>query len=223
MEPTPRTPRRSDGIPRDGARRKPGRGAWSKQLRLWHWISSALCLIGLLFFTVTGITLNHAGEIEAAPAVHETSATLPPELLALLKAAAEGKARALPDPVASWVEESFGAAAGDRAVEWSAGEAYIALPRPGGDAWVAISTVSGEATYETTSRGAVSFLNDLHKGRNTGTAWRLFIDGFAVACLVFVVTGLLLLHLHAANRPSTWPLVGFGLLLPSLLVIFFIH
>ncbi|MPY73772.1 MAG: hypothetical protein GEU87_05890 [Alphaproteobacteria bacterium] len=223
MAPTPRTPLRSDGIPRGHVSRKISRGTWSKQLRLWHWVSSALCLVGLLFFTVTGITLNHAGEIEAKPAVREVSATMPPELLALLKAAAEGQARALPDPVSNWVEESFGAAAGDRAVEWSTGEAYIALPRPGGDAWVAISTVSGETTYETTSRGAVSFLNDLHKGRNTGMAWRWFIDAFAVACLVFAVTGLLLLYLHAQSRPSTWPLVGFGLLFPSLLVFFFIH
>ena len=223
MEPTPRATRRSEGTPRDHARWKPGRGAWSRQLRLWHWISSALCLIGLLFFTITGITLNHAAEIEAAPSVRETSATLPPELLAGLKAAAARKAHALPGPVADWVENSLGAAAGDRAVEWSAGEAYVALPRPGGDAWITIGTVSGEATYETTSRGAVSFLNDLHKGRHTGAAWRLFIDGFAVACLVFAVTGLLLLYLHAGNRPSTWPLVGLGLILPSLLVVFFIH
>jgi hypothetical protein len=182
-----------------------------------------MCLVGLLFFTVTGITLNHAGEIEAAPSVRETAATLPPELLAILKAAAEGKTRALPDIIADWIEKRLGAAAGGRRVEWSSNEAYVALPRPGGDAWVAVSTASGEVTYEATSRGAVSFLNDLHKGRNTGTAWRLFIDGFAVACLVFAVTGLLLLYLHAEGRPSTWPLVGFGLLLPSLLVIFFIH
>ena len=83
--------------------------------------------------------------------------------------------------------------------------------------------VDGEVTFESASRGPVSYLNDLHKGRNTGPAWRFFIDGFAAACLVFAVTGFLLLHLHAATRPSTWPLVGIGVLLPSLLAVFFIH
>ena len=31
---------------------------WKGQLRTWHWISSALCLAGLLLFAVTGFTLN---------------------------------------------------------------------------------------------------------------------------------------------------------------------
>ena len=61
------------------------------------------------------------------------------------------------------------------------------------------------------------------KGRNTGPAWSWFIDIFAVASLVFALTGLVLLWLHAHRRPSTWPLVGLGLLIPLLLAMFFIH
>jgi hypothetical protein len=33
----------------------------------WHWINSAVCLIGMLLFAVTGLTLNHAAKIEAKP------------------------------------------------------------------------------------------------------------------------------------------------------------
>ena len=40
------------------------RAFWMRQLHQWHWISSALCLVGLLLFALTGITLNHAGAIE---------------------------------------------------------------------------------------------------------------------------------------------------------------
>jgi hypothetical protein len=69
----------------------------------------------------------------------------------------------------------------------------------------------------------VSYLNDLHKGRNTGDAWFWFIDAFAVACVVFTLTGLLLLQLHARHRPSTWPLVGASLAIPLLLALFLIH
>jgi hypothetical protein len=36
------------------------RAFWLKHLYRWHWISSAACLIGMLLFTVTGLTLNHA-------------------------------------------------------------------------------------------------------------------------------------------------------------------
>ena len=40
------------------------RAFWLRQMRQWHWISAAICLIGMLLFAVTGITLNHAGKIE---------------------------------------------------------------------------------------------------------------------------------------------------------------
>ena len=107
--------------------------------------------------------------------------------------------------------------------EWSADEIFLELPRPGGDATLTIDRATGEAIYETTDRGWIAYLNDLHKGRNTGPAWSWFIDIFAVACLIFSLTGLLLLQLHSKHRPSTWPIVGFGLLVPVLLAILFIH
>ena len=82
---------------------------------------------------------------------------------------------------------------------------------------------TGELEYESTDRGWIAYLNDLHKGRHTGSAWSLFIDLFAVACIVFSLSGLLLLLRHAGGRPGTWPLVGLGLLLPVLLALLFIH
>ena len=110
-----------------------------------------------------------------------------------------------------------------RAGEWSDTEVYVALPRPGGDAWVSIDRASGAIKAETTDRGWISYLNDLHKGRNAGTAWFWFIDVFAGACIVFTLTGLLLLQLHARHRPSTWPLVAAGLAGPALIAVFLIH
>jgi hypothetical protein len=97
------------------------------------------------------------------------------------------------------------------------------LPRPGGDAWLSLDRKTGEARYELTDRGWISYLNDLHKGRNTGAVWSLFLDLFAVACIVFCLTGLVLLQLLSHARPSTWPLVGLGLLIPALIAIAFIH
>ncbi|WOF42327.1 PepSY-associated TM helix domain-containing protein [Sphingopyxis indica] len=202
--------------------RKSPKAFWLKQLHMWHWMSSALSLVGLLLFAVTGFTLNHAADIEGAPAVSELSARMPPALRAALASAPVNGTAPLPAPVAAWVEERFDVrASGD--AEWSEAEAYLAAPRPGGDAWVAIDRATGAATGEVTDRGWISYLNDLHKGRNAGGVWSLFIDVFAAACLIFALTGLLLLQLHAAKRKSTWPLVGAGLILPAALAIFFIH
>jgi hypothetical protein len=203
--------------------KKSRKAFWLKQLHMWHWMSSAVCLIGLLLFAITGFTLNHAADIEGSPVVTEKSAALPPALLAQLSAAVPADAKApLPKPVADWVEQTFPVKVSNEA-EWSADEVYLPAPRPGGDAWVAIDLTTGAVTSEVTSRGWISYLNDLHKGRNSGGEWSLFIDVFSFACLVFAITGLFLLQLHSAKRKSTWPLVGLGLAIPAAIAVVFIH
>lgn len=181
-----------------------------------------MSLVGMLLFAITGLTLNHAASIGAKPSVVDSNATLPRPLLAALAKPPANDAP-LPPPVARAVKAMVGLAAGDHAGEWSAGEVYVALPRPGGDAWVSIDRHSGAIKSEVTDRGWISYLNDLHKGRNAGGAWFWFIDLFAGACVLFSVTGLLLLQLHARRRPMTWPLVGVGLALPVFIAILLIH
>lgn len=197
------------------------RAAILRQMVRWHWISAAVCLIGMLLFAITGITLNHAGAIEGSPQRTERTAQAPEPVLQALRDAGAGE---LPASARRWTREALEvripAAA---AVEWSEEEAYVALPGPGSDAWVSIDLGSGEALYERTDRGPVAYLNDLHKGRNTGPAWSWFIDIFAIGCVVFCITGLILLQMHSHARRSTWPLVGAGLLIPLLLALFLIH
>jgi hypothetical protein len=206
------------------ARQKPRRKTfWLKQLHTWHWISSAVSLIGLLLFAVTGFTLNHAADIEAKPVVAEHAAQLPKALLPQIAPNdAPDTKKPLPVPVAHWVEQTFSVGAGGEA-EWSADEVYLPLPRPGGDGWVTIERATGAVTSEFTDRGWISYLNDLHKGRNAGKAWSWFIDIFALACLIFALTGLVLLWLHAAKRPVTWPLVALGFAIPAIIAVIFIH
>ena len=199
------------------------RAFWMKQLHQWHWISAAISLVGMLLFAITGITLNNAAKVEAKPAVTTATATLPAALLAPLAAEKFKGKKPVPDAAARWIEGALPARVQDKEAEWSDGEIYVGLPRPGGDAWLSIDLDTGEITYEVTSRGWVSYLNDLHKGRHTGEAWSWFIDIFAVACVIFCVTGVLLLQVHAVNRPMTWPTVALGLAIPMLLAIFFMH
>ena len=198
-----------------------------KTLLRWHWISSALCLIGMLGFAITGFTLNHAADIEAQPVLTRWQATLPAPVLAAVQAARparEGGLAPVPVVLRQWVAESHGLRlAAGLAPEWSAEEFYLALPRPGGDAWLRVDLRSGEAEFEDSDRGLLALLNDLHKGRNTGAVWRASLDVFAAGCLVFCITGLLILHRHAGQRALTWPLTAAGFVLPALLVLLFIH
>ena len=217
--PAPPTAPPAQALP--GARR----AVYLKQLHQWHWISSAICLMAMLLFSITGFTLNHAAQIEAKPELTRLTGTVPAALLPELQdyAAQHADAEApVPAKLAEWANDAFPVDLRGRSAEWSEEDAYIALPRPGGDAWLRIG-LDGKAEYEKTDRGWISWLNDMHKGRNTGAVWSWFIDIFALACIVFCITGFLILKYHAANRPSTWPVIGLGIVLPAVLALLFVH
>lgn len=191
-------------------------------LRQWHWISSALCLVGMLLFAITGITLNHAAQIEARPSVTLHQAQLPKPLQNQLLAL-DPLPEDLSPALRTWLEAELAIDLAGREAEWEDGELYIGLPRPGGDAWLSLDLISGELLYESTDRGWIAYFNDLHKGRHSGVAWSWFIDVFAGVCVLFCLTGLLLMQRYASGRPTTWPVLGLGLLVPLLLALLFIH
>ena len=213
----------ADSTARDETRNRNRRGFWLRHIQQWHWISSGLCLVGMLIFAFTGITLNHAAQIEGKPQVTAREASLPAPLLDSLQSGQQEGEAPLPAPLRQWLNEELDVWIDDRAAEWSEEEIYLSLPRPGGDGWLTVDRETGDVMHETTDRGWIAYLNDLHKGRNTSTAWSWFIDIFAAACVIFCVTGLLLLQLYASNRPSTWPVVGLGLVIPLILAILMIH
>lgn len=187
-------------------------------------MSAALSLAGLIVFAATGITLNNAAWIEASPTVESRSATLPDDLRSTLVDMADKAATvALPREAERWLDNEFNIRVRGRPAEFSADEVYVGLPEPGADAWLAISLPDGHVEYERNARGWVAYFNDLHKGRNTGAAWSWFIDIFAAACLMFAVTGLFLMTMHATNRRATWPLTGLGVLIPLVLMLLWVH
>lgn len=203
----------------------PARARWLKLLLTVHWISSAVCLLGLLLFSITGFTLNHAGWIEAKAHTERAQRHTPAPLLAALRAQTRERAadRApLPTALDGWLADSLNVDSAGLIAEWSDEEIYLPMPRPGGDAWLRIDLADGALEYERTDRGWIAWLNDLHKGRHTGEAWRWFIDALALGCLVFALSGLLILQIHARQRLSTWPLLGLGVVLPVLLALLWI-
>jgi uncharacterized protein len=190
----------------------------NREMRRWHWISAALCLAAVLLFSISGVTLNHADSIAATPVIKTLSAQLPPALLRSLGSTATTDAQQLPQPLIAWIDQQLHVNAADQSAEWSDDEIYLSIPAPGTDAWLTVDRVTGEVRYEHTNRGWIAFFNDVHKGRHTGVAWRVFIDAVAVACVVFSLSGLVLLQLGAKQRKSTWPLIGAGIALLVLLL-----
>lgn len=189
----------------------------------WHWISSALALTGMLLFTVTGFTLNHAEDITASPETTVIETQLPAAISASLVAGATQSPQVLPTQFTKWLTRNHDLSVSRGELEWSESELYLSLTKAGGDAWLAVDLPTGQLTYESTDRGWIAYFNDLHKGRHTGVAWRWFIDLFALVCLTFCLTGFVVLWLHSRERLTVWPITGLGILVPTLLALLFIH
>jgi hypothetical protein len=196
-------------------------GFWRTQFRQWHWISSAICLTGLLLFAATGFTLNHASSFEAKPKTTRIEKTLPADALSALATARDKTP--LPAPVVTAVQKQTGIDLTGKPADVSQDEVYVDLATPGIDASVTIDPASGDVTYERTTRGVIAILNDLHKGRHAGPVWTLFIDVIALACVLFAITGFGLLWVYEKNRRITWPLVLGGIALPLVLYLLFVH
>ncbi|GAC20666.1 PepSY-associated TM helix domain-containing protein [Paraglaciecola arctica] len=191
--------------------------------RQWHWISAAICIVGMLFFSWTGITLNHAADIPANSDITTIEANVPEVMLQAWQTTAKNE-DTLPKNIRQYLSAEYQLDISARLVgELNNGEFYLAMPNPGVDAWLSIDIESGELIYEKTNRGWISFFNDLHKGRYTNTAWVWFIDIFAVCSIVFCLSGLWLLYKQSTFRLSTWPIVALGILLPLVIILTSLH
>tara|TARA_B100000700_G_C15043152_1_gene856410 strand:+ start:2138 stop:3181 length:1044 start_codon:yes stop_codon:yes gene_type:complete len=184
-------------------------------IKNWHWVSSAICLAGMLLFAVTGITLNHPTVFEGDADLISIEAQVPPAIMAGLHAD-----RPISQAFRQWYQTTTGNILPETLnAQWSEFEMYVSLPRAGGDRWFSVDRELHTFYQETTDRGWIAYLNDLHKGRNTHVLWTLFIDVFAIASVLFSVTGLLLLKKYAKGRKTTWPLVAAGIVVPILLLL----
>lgn len=169
---------------------------WARRLHIY--ISMALLLV-TLFFALTGITLNRPQLFERSePIIQQYILTIPPQQLfeneesfqpnrsALLSfLSREIDLRGTPSALDVYAEVENG--------ELVTGELSLDYKGPGYNATVFVDMTTGQAEIETTNYGMVALLNDLHKGRNSGDAWKWFIDITALLMVFFVLTGVCLL------------------------------
>ncbi|MBY6223461.1 PepSY-associated TM helix domain-containing protein [Ferrimonas balearica] len=187
---------------------------WSRTLHIY--VSMSLLLV-VLFFAITGVTLNRPEWFVGEPQRIESELPLSPALLtadtlrqpsgeqALLDVLRQqGGLKGLASPLQIYTEVEDG--------ELVEGEVTLDFKGPGYDASVYIDLLEPVAEVSVTDYGTVAWLNDLHKGRNTGAAWHWFIDLSAVLMVLFVLTGVVLLvpKKRTLRTAMAWTLVGSG-------------
>ncbi|KEF35195.1 peptidase [Deinococcus sp. RL] len=163
-------------------------------------------LLAVLFFALTGITLNHPDwAFGNSQTRQEYAGTLPAGWLQ------GGQVNWL--AVAEELRSRHGlhGRAGDTRVD--GGEASLSFKAPGYGADAFIDTATGRYTLTVDAQGAVAVLNDLHRGRDSGRAWGWLIDLSGALLALVSLTGLvILLYLKRTRGPALALLLAGGLL-----------
>ncbi|WP_152470554.1 PepSY-associated TM helix domain-containing protein [Vibrio sp. THAF190c] len=189
---------------------------WARRLHVY--ISMALLLV-VLFFSVTGITLNRPELFEASkPNIQSHTLTLPSHLFTVQNERLTPNAKAFQQFLVEKADISGTPSGLDIYTEIEDGELLIGevsmdFKGPGYNASVFADVVMQTVEVETTDYGVIALLNDLHKGRNSGEVWKWFIDITALLMIFFVITGvcLLLPKKKTLNTSIKWMLFGSAL------------
>jgi hypothetical protein len=207
------------------AKRKKKRKSKLARSQRWvrplHAYSSMLMLFILLFFTLTGLTLNNRQWLPT-PSLAETVELPLPTRFAVQEQALEittEQGRQQGEKVWAWLQEDQNLPGGELSVEWLTDESLLLLDikRPGGYTTVEVALNDAIVMYEHQSLGWMAIVNDLHMGRYSGKAWSWFIDITAIVVLLFTLTGFWLVLFHPKRRSRTLILSGAGTLLMIIL------
>ena len=196
--------------PRAGADKRPPR---SLRLRIHGWLRwlhiyiSMFSLLAILFFSLTGIALNHPDwSVNNAESRKDVTGTLP----------ANWKKGAEVDwfRVAEYLRANQGVrgiASDPRADDE---EASVTFKAPGYTADCFIKTKDGSFTVTVTSQGLVGVMNDFHRGQNAGNAWAWVIDLSGIMLTIVALTGLgLLYYLKKIRTAAVLVLAGGSVLI----------
>lgn len=157
----------------------------------------------VLFFALTGLTLNHpTWTLGQDPVTTHVTGTLP----ATYKTDGQVDFLAVSEYVRS--TDDVGGTITDHAITGDQGT--ISYRGAGYAADLLFSTTDGSYQLNVTKYGVVAALNDLHKGRDTGAVWSWVIDVSAVVLAVVALTGVLLQVFIKRRRWVAFTLLGVG-------------
>ena len=163
--------------------------------RWLHLYLSMLSFFVVLFFSVTGITLNHADWFDGKQVESKRTGTLPAAWVNVPDTAKINKLA-----VVEFLRSKYAikGAVSDFLVEDE--QCSLSFKGPGYSADAFIKRQDG--TFELTEirLGLVAVLNDLHKGRDSGAGWSWLIDVSAGFLVIVSLSGLAMLFFLKNKR-----------------------
>jgi hypothetical protein len=175
-----------------------------------RWLHIYLSMVGLaavLFFSATGITLNHPDWFfrEAERSVQSEGKVDPGWLHldspgAVPDESSGSSSRVAKLEIVEYLRQAHGIRGALADLRVDEMECAVTFKGPGYAADAFINRDSGRYTVTQTYHGLIAILNDLHKGRDAGWAWSILIDASAILLTLISLTGLVLLFYLKLRR-----------------------
>ncbi|MBC7400992.1 MAG: PepSY-associated TM helix domain-containing protein [Mucilaginibacter sp.] len=194
---------------------------WEKRTasvsRWLHIYLSMVSFVIILFFAVTGLTLNHAdwfggkevkkkliGQVPLKwVKVKDTAAIAKFEIVQLLK-----------------TKHSIKGEVSDFIIDDD--QCLLSFKGPGYSADAFVDRTTGDYKVTETSLGIIAVMNDLHKGRDTGKKWAYLIDVAAVFMTLLSLTGLVMICFMKKKRLNGFMVLGMGTVICYLIYYFLV-
>jgi len=190
--------------------RKKRTAAFSRWL---HNYLSMLSFLIVLFFAVTGITLNHAEWFGGKEVEKKYQGTIP---VAWVNTADTTQIKKL--EIVEWLRRQYSIKGyvSDFVIEED--RCSVSFKGPGYSADAFINRSDGTFQLSELRFGLIAVLNDLHKGRDSGKGWSWLIDISAGLLTIVALSGLLMMFFLKKKRVD-----GFLLLLAGGIICLLIY
>ncbi len=182
---------------------------WARWL---HVYTSMIALLIVLFFGITGITLNHPSWT-FGEAVERTTTN---GVLPVDPTFDDGSVDWL--TVAEYVRSNHDVTGSVSDFSLEGSEGSIRFVNPGYSADVFFDTTDSSFELIVEQQGFVAAMNDLHKGRDTDSTWRWVIDVSAGFLVLISLTGLVMQLFLRKRRRSAFITAGVGTVITVALI-----
>lgn len=175
-------------IAKDNKSKSNTRAELYRQCRKWHGYLSALAFLALIFFSVTGIMLNHPDWFSAEPGQsRQYEVVLPADPLATALTTKDP-----PRTIAEIAGASTPLVGAYSSGEIMDGSAMIRFEGTRGSSDLSIDLQTGRTEVTISLASTSRILQELHRGTSAGTVWRLLLDVTAALIILLSIIGYVL-------------------------------
>jgi hypothetical protein len=159
--------------------------SWSRTIHIYL---SIVLFVVLVFFSITGITLNHVDFFTAEPTITEITVDSLPEL----PLDSDGLIADSPE-LELFLLNEFGVEREKASLTHDVNLVFVDYRGPGATAFIEIDQDLQKAFGEKSDYGFIAMLNDLHKARDTDALWKWVLDISSILLIFFSIVGFVLL------------------------------